>query len=293
MTSGVRIGVAGWDYADWEGVVYPPGPSSGFDRLKYLARYVDLVEVDSTFYRPVAPPVAASWVRRTENVPGFAFTAKVHRSWTHERDPDLDRVVPETLAGLAPLREADRLGALLLQFPHSFRADDRARERVRRLAERCAGWPVAIEVRHASWATDATERLFRELGVAWCAVDQPIVDPGSLPLDARVTAPFAYLRFHGRNVGTWFEPGAGRDRRYDWRYGPRAIDELAASVRRATGSARAVYAVQNNHFRGQAVADALLLRARVSGTRPVAPPGVVAAYPDLADDVTLEQERLF
>jgi uncharacterized protein YecE (DUF72 family) len=293
MTGQVRIGVAGWDYADWDGIVYPAERRQGFDRLRYLARYVGLIEINSTFYRPVDGPVAASWVRRTEDVPGFVFTAKSHRSWTHEKNPDLDRVIPETLAGLEPLRAEGRLGALLLQFPHSFHADAAAYERLSRTVERCRGWPVAVEVRHASWAGDEAATRFRELGVAWCAVDQPVVDTTSLTLSGRVTAPFAYLRFHGRNARSWFDPRAGRDERYDWRYGPSGIEELATPVREAARAARAVYAVQNNHFRGQALADALALRAAVTGEKPLAPPELVTAYPDLAGTVSLEQERLF
>ena len=289
----VRIGVAGWDYPDWDGIVYPAGRPGRFDRLRYLARYVQLIEVNSTFYRPVAAPVAASWVRRTADLEGFRFTAKAHRSWSHDGSPDLDRVVPETLRGLEPLREAGRLGALLVQFPHAFRCEPTALDRIARLADRCRGWPVAVEVRHASWEADDAERWFRDREIAWCVIDQPRVDRSSLGLLRRVTAPFAYVRLHGRNCKAWFDPAAGRDRRYDYRYGARGIGDLAPDVREIARSARALYAVQNNHFRGQALADSLQMRAAVEGVRPLAPPELVTAYPDLADHVTLEQDRLF
>ena len=80
----VRIGLAGWDYADWSGTVYPARPGRGFDRLAFVARWVDLVEINSTFYRPVAPEVAEGWARRTGATHKPRFTAKSHRSWTHE-----------------------------------------------------------------------------------------------------------------------------------------------------------------------------------------------------------------
>ena len=118
----IRIGVAGWDYPDWAGVVYPGPAPRGFDRLAYLSRYVDVIEVNSTFYRPADPRVAEGWLRRTASRDGFVFTAKAHRSWTHEKAPALAAEVPATLLGLAPLRDADRLGAVLVQFPQGFRA---------------------------------------------------------------------------------------------------------------------------------------------------------------------------
>ncbi|HZN54772.1 MAG TPA: DUF72 domain-containing protein, partial [Candidatus Polarisedimenticolaceae bacterium] len=105
------VGVAGWDYPDWNGIVYPAGSSRGFDRLVRLARFVDLVEVNATFYRPVRPQVAASWVRRVSRYPGFRFTAKVHRSLTHEPCDDAPAAAASTLEGLRPLREAGLLGA--------------------------------------------------------------------------------------------------------------------------------------------------------------------------------------
>jgi uncharacterized protein YecE (DUF72 family) len=88
----IRVGVAGWDYPDWVGPVYPERASRNFDRLAYLSRFVHVLEINSTFYRPADPRTAESWLRRTEGRPHFTFTAKAHRSWTHEREPDLAAV---------------------------------------------------------------------------------------------------------------------------------------------------------------------------------------------------------
>ena len=110
----IRVGVAGWDYADWNGIVYPAGAGRGFDRLAWVARLVDVVEINSTFYRPAAPRVAESWLRRTESLREFTFTAKAHRSCTHETTVQPEEAIADTLAGLRPLREAGKLEALLL-----------------------------------------------------------------------------------------------------------------------------------------------------------------------------------
>ena len=131
MTARVLVGTAGWSYADWAGRVYPDPAPRGFDGLRHLARFLDCLEINSTFYRVPSPRTVADWVRRTDGLPGFLFTAKVHRSFTHGDDADTGPADARAfLDALAPLREAGRLGALLLQFPWSFRDSPDARRRL-------------------------------------------------------------------------------------------------------------------------------------------------------------------
>ena len=82
----VRIGIAGWSYKDWEGIVYPSGAGKKFDQLAYLAGYFDLIEVNVTFYRIPQARNCVSWLKRTEHNPDFRFTVKLNRHFTHERD---------------------------------------------------------------------------------------------------------------------------------------------------------------------------------------------------------------
>lgn len=289
----IRVGVAGWDYPDWAGVVYPAAVGRGFDRLAWIARFVDVIEVNSSFYRPVVPRTADSWVARTAGFADFRFTAKTHRSWTHEPDADLERAVPETLSGLRPLHEAERLGALLVQFPQSFHYTTEATDRIERLVERTEGWPVSVEVRHASWeAEEATDRL-RDLGAGWCAVDQPSVGRSVARVLPRVTGPVGYLRLHGRNTADWFRPDAGRDARYDYLYSKGELGELAGPVREMASATAEMYVIQNNHFRGQALANALQMKRLVGDAPPEAPEELVAAYPALEPDVRVQRRRLF
>lgn len=289
----IRVGVAGWDYPDWSGVVYPRDAGGRFDRLRWLARRVDTIEINSTFYRPATPRSAASWRARTDDLPEFVFTAKAHRSWTHEREPPGGAEIEATLAGLEPLRQANRLGALLVQFPQSFHFDDDARNRLARLAERAADWPLVVEVRHTSWLADEAAACLRRLGLGWCAVDQPRVGRTTIGPVPRTIGRVAYLRLHGRNERDWFDPDAGRDRRYDWLYTPRQLAPLADLARRLADGAEELYVVQNNHYRGKAVVNALQLRHLLTGERSPAPAALVAAYPDLADHVTVERDALF
>ena len=124
----IHVGTAGWAYADWEGIFYPKPHPRGFDPLAYLSRYVDVVEVNSTFYGPVEPNVARRWVDRVADARDFAFTAKLWKRFTHERDTAFTREdVAVVRKGFAPMHNAGKLGALLLQFPWSFRRTDENR----------------------------------------------------------------------------------------------------------------------------------------------------------------------
>jgi uncharacterized protein YecE (DUF72 family) len=290
MTS---VGVAGWDYPDWNGIVYPRGASRGFDRLAWAARFLDVVEINATFYRPVSPKTAASWIRRVAKHRGFRFTAKAHRSWTHEPWDDAAGIVAATLDGLAPLREAGVLGAVLVQFPQSFHFTSSNTTRLMRLLDAAAGWPLVVEVRHISWDDDRAAAWMRERGAGWCVVDQPRVGAVTAPPRARVTAEIAYMRLHGRNEASWFDAGAGRDARYDYLYTLENLRPLADAARGMGAQAKALYVIANNHFRGQAFANALQLRHLIQGVEPDAPEELVAAYPELRDVVSVRPSRLF
>lgn len=286
MTSGIRIGTAGWSYDDWRGVVYPQSPGPDFDPLRLLAGWFDLVELNVSFYRIVPPQNARSWLRRIEDCESFRFTAKLHQGFTHRRDGD-EELMREYLEGMVPLREAGRLGALLLQFPWSFERDGEAEAYLLSLLDRLDGWPRVVEVRHASWDDAELRARLHEAGVGLCSLDMPTTQR-SVSLAPHVTAPVAYLRLHGRNTESWFDREAGRDARYDWLYSEEELDEIEARIRTMAEAATETFVVANNHFRGQAVATALALRHRFGGERPRVPDRLVEAYPDLRPHVERE-----
>lgn len=282
-----RIGVAGWSYEDWKGIVYPAAPGRGFDPLALLSSWFDLVELNVTFYRTVAAATARSWARRVAGRPGFRFTAKVHRDLTHgaSREPEL---VAEVQAGLDPLRRAGLLGALLFQFPWSFERTRETEASLAALLDLFERWPRVVEVRHASWDEGAFRDLLRARGVGLCAVDMPVTRR-SLGLRAVRTSPLAYLRLHGRNYATWFDPGAGRDDRYDYLYGEAELGEVAAAARGMAEGAEETFIVANNHFRGQAVATALALKGILKAERTSVPERLLRAFPALGS--TCDAER--
>jgi uncharacterized protein YecE (DUF72 family) len=275
----IRYGPAGWEYRDWAGVVYPPGAGKRFDRLAYLARWFATVEVDATFYRPFPAAVAARWCERVREVPTFRFGAKVWRRFTHEREACGAEEVAQARAALDRLHGEGRLGAALLQFPWSFKRSEASEEWLRGLFRAFAGLPLALEVRHASWDEPEVLEELAAAGVALVNVDQPRFQRSLAPA-ARVTAPVAYVRVHGRNYRDWFRKGAPRDARYDYLYGAEELAPWAGRIAEMAASPRApdVYVVTNNHFRGQAPANAKMLEAMVEHRRVAVPPPLLAAY---------------
>jgi len=275
----IRVGPAGWDYRDWRGPVYPRPAPRGFDPLAYLARWFDAVEIDSTFYRPQRPEVARAWCDRIADRPSFRFTAKLWGRLTHERRGYGVAEVEAARAALDALGERGRLGAVLVQFPWSFKRDEAALEWLRDLFSALAGLPLVLEVRHASWNVPETYAELAERGVGFVNVDQPLFR-GSLGPSAVATAGVGYVRVHGRNHRDWFREGAGRDARYDYLY---TAAELAPWAERVRAVARAprvaeVFVVTNNHFEGQAAANALMLRSMLEQRRVEAPPQLVERY---------------
>ena len=114
------IGTAGWSYKDWEGIVYPTKKGANFHALIFLAQYINVVEINSTFYRPPAIRMSWSWIKRVDSYPDFLFTVKLHQVFTHQRKGFSQTDVNEFITGIEPLRTHNRLAAILIQFPWSF-----------------------------------------------------------------------------------------------------------------------------------------------------------------------------
>jgi uncharacterized protein YecE (DUF72 family) len=276
----VRVGTSGWSYPDWEGVFYPARKVRGFDELAYLARYFRCVEVNSSFYRPPAARTAASWVRRTP--PDFEFTFKLHQRFTHERTQAWTAAdVAEYQAGLEPVREAGRLGAVLVQFPWSFRAGDAAFRHVEAVKRDFGGLPLVVEVRHASWTSPRAIGFLKESGLGFAAIDQPALR-SCVPPMSLVTSPVGYVRLHGRNRQAWLKPEAGRDERYNYLYSEEELKEWIGRIHEIARASEKTYVFTNNHYRGQAPANALQILSLLGGGPVSVPAPLLKEFPVLA-----------
>jgi uncharacterized protein YecE (DUF72 family) len=277
----IRFGPAGWAYKDWEGPVYPRHKPQGFDPLTFMSRYFDTIEVNSTFYRPVPPQVAEGWADRVHDNPNFRFTAKLNRRFTHDRDKAWTKSELEaTRVGFQVLRERHMLGALLLQFPWSFRRTDENREWLNDVCNAFSDFPLVVEVRHASWDHPHFFEGLSERAVGFVNIDQPMFRDSIGP-SGRTTSPVGYVRVHGRNYREWFRKQAKQTERYDYFYSAKQLQPWAKRVKdmATSGKAKEIYVVTNNHFRGQAPANALMLKAMVEGEKVEAPEQLYAAFP--------------
>jgi uncharacterized protein YecE (DUF72 family) len=246
------IGCSTWTYADWVGPFYPAGTASR-DFLELYARVFRTVEVDSTSYRVPAASAVRGWATRT---PGpFRFALKVPRDVTHGKDDVKEAaVLASFLSSLDALREVQKLGPVVLQFPPSFRAPSDAPKLERLLTEIPVEFHVAVELRHGSWWTPATRHLLeeRDAALVWSVI------PGTEP-PAWVTGDFVYARFVGDRSLTRFDR-IQRDRRSD-------IEKMRSRFEDEARSSRTVYAYATNHFTGfgpgtaVAIAEALGLPA--------------------------------
>jgi uncharacterized protein YecE (DUF72 family) len=285
----IRFGVAGWDYKDWWGPVYPTPRPRGFDPLAYLSRYFDVVEINSTFYGAGSPKASRDWVQRVRNNPRFQFTAKLWKRFTHEREQAWTPAEVELVrASLEPVAVADRLGALLAQFPWSFRRSPENEEWLGDLLQAFREYPLAVEVRHASWSVPEFYASLGERMVGVVNIDQPLFDHSIAP-GARVTGGrVGYVRLHGRNYGNWFREEAESHERYDYLYTPEELQSWLDRIHQVAEHARSTFVITNNHFLGQAPANAAMLRKLYGESEVTVPPELAEAYRSILEPLGIK-----
>ena len=273
----VYIGIAGWSYRDWKGIVYT---KPKVDQLEYVSRFVDCVEINSTFYRPPFERTTKAWLERTSKKADFFFTAKLHRDFTHKGKIDSE-MVKYFHKGFEPFLEAGKLKHLLVQFRYDFADCSDNRQHLAGIVKNfCDAFDLAVEVRHKSWQEKDALGFLQELGVSVCNLDYP-TSWDSFNMQHCTVGKNGYFRMHGRNREKWFSK-AGRDETYDYYYNS---DELAGIKKRIERLAEAfefLTVIANNHYRGAELANAIELKALVSGENQLVPEGILKTYPNLA-----------
>jgi len=301
----IRVGTAGWSYKDWDGILYPPEVTrKKIHPVEYMARFFDVIEINTSFYGHIRPELARLWSRKAKAVnPNFTFTAKLHRSFTHSplavmeptsaasiRPNDKD----ERLAreGLESLAAEDMLGALLIQFPVSFKNTSLNREYLEQLLRQFIEFPRVVEVRHESWNQPETIAEFMRHNVGFCNIDQPRLGRSLAPTE-HVTSSLGYVRLHGRNYEHWFESGEtseasesrsatdNRNDRYNYLYKPAELEKWKEKIEIIAQKAQSTFVIANNHYNAKAPVNALELRHLLEGKKVRAPETLVKSYPEL------------
>lgn len=258
------VGVCGWSYEDWKGQVYPEPSTHGFHPLRYLAQWINCIEVNVTHYRPVSVKTVHHWLKQIVDIPEFYFTVKLWNKFTHEINLSIDPESVRTfIEPLQPLIESGRFGCLLIQFPHRFHRTPPNRTYLSELTDAFQSLPIAVEFRHYSWYHPQVLKGLQQRGIAFCNIDQPIVSPTCLPPTEVVTADFAYVRFHGRNSIHWFSESSNRDERYNYLYSDEELDPWVERIQRMRMKTKRIFILMNNHFAGKALINAVQLRKKL------------------------------
>jgi uncharacterized protein YecE (DUF72 family) len=288
----LRIGTSGWNYPSgrgtWNGVFYPPsrGRAKGFDELSFYAEHFNTVEVNSTFYGQPRPEVTRAWAERTPR--DFEFSIKLYQKFTHPKmfkqayvkgvsagDDGADALL-DVLAkpnqsdlddfkrGVDPLASSGKMGALLAQFPPSFKSDEPSRDYLAWLLRAFAGYSVAVELRHATWsdALGDTLALLNASGAAFVQIDEPKFRLSIRQNQLPNTPVFYYMRLHGRNAAQWWTHDKAEDR-YNYLYSADEVSEFVETLDAAREIVRKAYLYTNNHFSAKSVANAAMIRKQL------------------------------
>ncbi len=282
-TGKIYIGVAGWSYPDWKGIVYT---DSKIDQLEFVSRFVDCIEINSTFYRPPFEKTTKAWLERTSGRPEFFFTAKLHKDFTHEGKIDT-QTAKQFYKGFEPFLEAGKLRHLLVQFRYDFDDTDSHRRHLSKIVEIfSAAFSLALEVRHKSWQTPQALEFLDGLGVSVCNLDYPM-SSNSFDLRHCTIGKNGYFRMHGRNAAAWFSK-AGRDETYNYYYNEKELSQIKLRVSKLAKALQSLTVITNNHYRGAELANALELRYLLTGQKQPVPQGLLREYPQL-EKIALNQ----
>jgi len=297
----IRIGTSGWNYptgtGTWNGVFYPPRGrartrgAAKFDELAYYAEHFDTVEINSSFYGVPTAETTRGWARRTPKQ--FEFSLKLFQKFTHPemfhkasgQDPwDLGKKdVDEFKRALDPLASAEKLGALLAQFPASFKNEPDSRGYLEWLLEQFNAYRVAVELRHRSWSDNPldTLSLLEAANAAWTQIDEPKFRL-SIRQDLKPNVrSFYYLRLHGRNAAQWWKHEKSEDR-YNYLYSAEELEPFAEAAEVASQRVRKAYLYTNNHFSAKSVANAAVLKHKLGQPLPGEyPEEFIERFPDL------------
>lgn len=298
MPGRILVGTSSWAdpgfVEDW----YPRGMAAR-DRLAWYAERFEAVEVNSSFYAVPEEHTVRRWAEVTPD--GFTFDYKLHRLLSRHSAP-LESLPPglrerarttsrgrvvlrpeieqamaaETLASIAPLEEAGKLGALLLQLTPAFSPKDHRLEEIAGLLEALAPRTVAVELRHRAWVegerAQDTFDFLAEHGAAYVGVDAPSGDHMTImpPVDAVTNSKLSYMRAHGRNTDGYLT-GRSVAERFGWEYSAAELEEIAGRARTLAERADVVHVMFNNNRSANAPTSASEFRQRL-GQDPGPPP---------------------
>lgn len=288
----ILVGTAGFSYKDWEGVVYPKDlKKRKIHPLAYLAQFFDCCEINTSFYGHIRPEIGTQWCSFVSDVnPRFQFTAKLNQAFTHAPNAVMQSTSAATLkpsaddeklarAGLDSLVTPGKLGAVLIQFPISFKNTPENGAYLDQLLKRFRDYPLVLEIRHSTWNNAEVLSELAERRVGFVNIDQPRLGKALRPTE-HTTSAIGYIRLHGRNYKDWFD-SEGRSDRYNYLYKQGELEDWAERIERVSEGAQQTFVVANNHPDGRAAVNALELINLLTAQKIKVPDPLLLKYPEL------------
>ena len=291
METFVRIGTASWQEPDFIKYWYPSGLAKT-RLLPYYAEYFSFVEVNGSFYGVPQPKVTAQWCRQTPE--GFLFNVKLHRLLSRhtteakflppelrpraeitrgkvELTAKMEKLVAKKfIAGIEPLREANKLGALLLQLSPSFRPKENKLEELDNILSLFEEFTVGVELRNRFWLTDdqteETVKFFERRKISLVSVDAPESEHFTVMpnIDFVTNRDLAYFRLHGRSEEAYVK-GRTVQERFDYDYSNVELDEFATRIMKVAENAKNIHVVFNNNRHRFAPDAAMRMMKQLAG----------------------------
>jgi uncharacterized protein YecE (DUF72 family) len=276
MAATVRIGTCSWADEALSKWFYPPKLPAK-ERLAWYAQHFDTVEVDSTFYRLPSESMVQGWAERTPD----NFTMHIKAFGLMTRHPVKAEVIPEDLrdempvddrgrvdrpprelraeifsrflGALEPLRSGGKLGGILFQLPPYIVYKETSLQYLEWARAQLEGHEMLVEFRHRSWLDEENRvdslSFLERIGASYVVVDAPRSDTARnlVPTVVATTSALAYVRFHGRNLGTWNKRGGSAAERFDYLYTDEELGEWVEPLQELAGETEQAYAFFNNN----------------------------------------------
>ena len=271
MTGELLLGCSGWNYADtaadkggWTGVFYP---DSNTKRLRYYSQFFNTAEMDSTFYEKFYTNMTrGTFIGMAKATPDkFQFSVKVPETITHNKRLNVKQGAmtdfEEFLDKISPLKNSNKLGAILIQLPPSFTVNDfkNIEGFLDRLPTSSKGYDYAVEFRHPSWRSEGPWDMLKHYNIAAVMTDSPSQENLQFLSDVTVTtADHSFIRFHGRNTtqGHYW---------YNYLYTKEELRPWVGKIEQVKKDTKVLRVYFNNHYGGKAIVNALQFKEMTSG----------------------------
>jgi uncharacterized protein YecE (DUF72 family) len=290
MTPGkILVGISSWaDPELIESGFYPPSVKMPSDRLGYYSANFQVVEMDSSYHFLPTLRNLTSWIEATPS--GFLFDVKAfslltqhptllnsiprdmrdtaqkflnkegHLYIQHLDDQTADQVWDRFANSIRPLETARKLGLVTFQFPSWFHPLDENYEYIKKCRKKLSDYRLGVEFRVPGWLDEEhrenTLELLKENGLTLICVDEPQGLKSSLPALTEVTAPYAAVRFHGRNRDNWERQDIDLNEKYNYLYDNDELQEWSAKIKQMSITAEKVLVTFKNKHLDYAVKNA-------------------------------------